>query len=151
MSSKTVVTVLCDLEHSDETTGDQTIVFGIGTAAYEVDACAAHATELRNMFAPFVDRARRASAAGTPAKRRSPQPRLVRTAPDPAPANPVIPSPFQAQQAEPVTAAPGYRTLDQRGKTAEIRAWARRRGYKVSDRGRIPTAVLDEYAAGVRA
>jgi hypothetical protein len=34
-----------------------------------------------------------------------------------------------------------------RERSAEIRAWARNRGYKVSERGRIPATIIAEYEA----
>lgn len=41
------------------------------------------------------------------------------------------------------TPKPPRRVRD--GRPAAIRAWARERGYKVSDRGRIPPAIVAEY------
>jgi hypothetical protein len=34
-----------------------------------------------------------------------------------------------------------------RERSAEIRAWARQRGHKVSERGRIPATIIQEYEA----
>jgi hypothetical protein len=34
-----------------------------------------------------------------------------------------------------------------RERSSEIRAWARQRGHKVSERGRIPAAIIQEYEA----
>jgi Lsr2 len=34
-----------------------------------------------------------------------------------------------------------------RERSAEIRAWARQRGHKVSERGRIPATIINEYDA----
>jgi nucleoid-associated protein Lsr2 len=34
-----------------------------------------------------------------------------------------------------------------RERSAEIRAWAKQRGYKVNERGRIPAAIVQEYEA----
>jgi hypothetical protein len=34
-----------------------------------------------------------------------------------------------------------------RERSAEIRAWARQRGHKVSERGRIPATIISEYEA----
>lgn len=41
----------------------------------------------------------------------------------------------------------GRRSGAARRDTAAVRAWARTNGYQVSERGRIPTAVLDAYDA----
>jgi len=39
------------------------------------------------------------------------------------------------------------RTGPGRERSAEIRAWARQRGHKVSERGRIPAQIIAEYEA----
>jgi hypothetical protein len=39
------------------------------------------------------------------------------------------------------------RTGPGRERSAEIRAWARQRGHKVSERGRIPANIISEYEA----
>lgn len=39
------------------------------------------------------------------------------------------------------------RTGPGRERSAEIRAWARQRGHKVSERGRIPATIIAEYEA----
>ena len=45
------------------------------------------------------------------------------------------------------TPATGRRTLSDRERSADIRAWAKTQGFQVSDRGRIPENVEREYAA----
>jgi hypothetical protein len=39
------------------------------------------------------------------------------------------------------------RTGPGRERSSEIRAWAKQRGYKVSERGRIPATIITEYDA----
>lgn len=39
------------------------------------------------------------------------------------------------------------RTGPGRERSAEIRAWAKQRGYHVSERGRIPASIVSEYEA----
>ena len=39
------------------------------------------------------------------------------------------------------------RTGPGRERSGEIRAWAKQRGYKVSERGRIPATIITEYEA----
>jgi Lsr2 len=39
------------------------------------------------------------------------------------------------------------RTGPSRERSGEIRAWAKQRGYKVSERGRIPATIIQEYDA----
>ena len=43
--------------------------------------------------------------------------------------------------------ATGRRTTTDRERSADIRAWAKSKGFQVSDRGRIPENVEREYAA----
>lgn len=42
------------------------------------------------------------------------------------------------------------RGVSTRERSAEIRAWAQARGRKVSERGRIPQSIVDEYEAAQR-
>ena len=39
------------------------------------------------------------------------------------------------------------RTVARRQESAEIRAWAKGRGYPVNERGRIPAEIVQEYQA----
>lgn len=40
----------------------------------------------------------------------------------------------------------GRRTVSDRQRSADVRAWAKSKGYEVSDRGRIPESIEREYA-----
>lgn len=42
------------------------------------------------------------------------------------------------------------RAASSRERSAEIRAWAKAHGRKVSERGRIPQSIVDEYEAATR-
>lgn len=42
------------------------------------------------------------------------------------------------------------RGVSSRERSAEIRAWAKAHGHKVSERGRIPQSIVDEYESAVR-
>jgi hypothetical protein len=42
------------------------------------------------------------------------------------------------------------RTMAHRQRSAEIRAWAKQQGIEVSDRGRIPASVVEQYEAATR-
>jgi Lsr2 len=42
------------------------------------------------------------------------------------------------------------RTGPSRERSAEIRAWAKQRGYEVSERGRIPASVVEQYDAATK-
>lgn len=109
MVQKTVVTVVCDLPHDDEAEGSDTLSFALDGTGYEIDVCSLHAKELNEIFASYVDHARRPG--GTAGRRRK------------------------------------SRTAPVRERSSDIRQWARDRGDKVSDRGRIPSAIIRDYEA----
>jgi FMN phosphatase YigB (HAD superfamily) len=110
MVQKVQVSVICDLPHSRETEGQETVTFSFDGTAYEIDACAEHAKELRDKVAPFTEHARRASAQGRARKRQS-------------------------------------QATASRQQSAQIREWAKSRGLKVSERGRIPASIVAQYEA----
>src|ERR1700729_1413018 len=72
MVQKTVVTVVCDLPHDGEVEGNETVSFALDGAGYEIDVCSAHAKELHDSFAGYIEHARRAT--GSAARRRNPPP-----------------------------------------------------------------------------
>ena len=110
MAQKVQVSVVCDLPHSRETEGQETVVFSFDGTTYEIDACSDHAKELREKVGPFIEHGRRASVQ-VRARKRQPQ-------------------------------ATGGRQ-----QSAQIREWAKGRGLKVSERGRIPASIVAQYEA----
>lgn len=54
--------------------------------------------------------------------------------------------PFARKVSSPRRATP-RRTSSSRQRSADVRNWAKERGYKVNDRGRIPEEIEREYAA----
>jgi hypothetical protein len=108
MVQKTVVTMVCDLPHDGEITGEETVSFSVDGTAYEIDVCSAHAKELHHGFSGYIEHARKVSGGARRRKARS---------------------------------GPG------RERSSEIRQWARERGDKVSERGRIPASIIQEYEA----
>lgn len=127
------MTVVCDLPHDGETEGTQTISFAVGASEYEIDACGDHCQDFDDAIAVYLDHARRVR--GEPARRRSP--RAARQQPPPPRA--LFSAPAPGPRAQPA------RSLADRNQTAQIREWARSRGYKISDRGRIPASIAAEY------
>ena len=120
MAQKTVVVVVDDLtgQTLPQEQG-QTVRFGLDGQAYEIDLSRAHAEELRAAFRRYIDAGRRVGR----------QPSTRGTA---------------DRGARPRQGGPAGRPRD----SAAIRAWARAHGHRVSDRGRIPTEVLQAYEAG---
>ncbi|MHB2021873.1 MAG: histone-like nucleoid-structuring protein Lsr2 [Mycobacteriales bacterium] len=58
MAQRVKIMLVCDL-HDEETPGSETILFSLDGASYEIDACDAHAAELRSDFARYLAVARR--------------------------------------------------------------------------------------------
>ncbi len=55
-----------------------------------------------------------------------------------------------ARTARPDASRPAARTAASRQRSSDIRAWAKDHGIAISDRGRIPAGVLDQYQAAAR-
>ena len=121
------VIVTCDL-HEGEKTGDdvETIAFSLDGEAYEVDACAEHAAQLRDSFATYVGHAR---SVGRSTGGRSSGRSSAGTAP---------------RRASRGSSRPSAGGSD-RAQVQAIREWARSHGQQVSERGRLSATVLDAY------
>ncbi len=103
----------------DDLDGEQaveTIEFGVDGRNYEIDLSDANATRLRDALALYVASARRTTAS---TRRRA----------------------ASAPAGGGVVRRP---TVD-REQNQAIREWARKRDLKISDRGRIPSEVLEAY------
>jgi Lsr2 len=94
----------------------ETVAFGLDGVGYEIDLNEDNAAALRDALEPYLAAAR--TARGGPRRARRP------TAPTPAPAR-------------------SRRARDVNAKT--VRAWAQEHGYRVSNRGRVPAALLQKY------
>ncbi|UUV32304.1 Lsr2 family protein [Amycolatopsis roodepoortensis] len=101
----------------DGTEADETVEFALDGVTYQIDLSADNAEELRDALAQYVEHSRRAGGR----KRRA----VVGTA-----------------ALSPVSKAP---TLADREQNQAIRAWARKNGYEVNDRGRIPSEIVEAY------
>jgi hypothetical protein len=117
MAQQVSVKLVDDLDGSDAT---GTISFGLDGRAYEIDLSKDNAAALRDSLASFIAAARK-SAGSAAAPRRRAQKMTTISSPPPLP-------------------------LD-REQTAAIRAWARRNGHHVSDRGRIAKTVVEAFQA----
>jgi hypothetical protein len=100
----------------DGSTASGTVSFGLDGRTYEIDLSDENAAKLRDSLASFVAAARRSG--GRSSVRRG---RRSEETEAPAP------------------------TRTNREETAAIRSWARENGHDVSERGRIPKAVLEAY------
>jgi hypothetical protein len=105
----------------DGEAADETVEFGIDGRNYEIDLSKENAVRLRDVLADFVGAARRSGG-----RRRSGG------------------AGTGSASAGAGTAPKGRASID-REQNQAIRDWARKRGMKVSDRGRIPADVLEAY------
>ena len=103
--------------HDEEVDGSETVAFGLDGSTYEIDVCEEHAAGLRDAFAPYVGAARRAGRGAS-----APAPRKARAS------------------------APASSSADKE-RTQEIREWGRANGHTVSERGRLPGALVAAYEA----
>ncbi|MBY8855761.1 Lsr2 family protein [Nocardia sp. CA2R105] len=98
-----------------ESIADETIEFAIDGVSYEIDLSTTNAAKLRDGLETWVASARRVSG-----RRRS-------------------------GKAAVNAGAPKSRVSMDREQSAAIREWARRKGHKVSARGRISAEITDAY------
>lgn len=95
----------------------ETVSFSLDGSSFEIDLSEKNANELRDAFAKYVGAARKSgrSSGGGSASGRSSG-----------------------------RARAGSTAMD-RDQAAAIRSWAKKQGLKVSDRGRIPATIIEQY------
>ncbi|GAA5170035.1 Lsr2 family protein [Pseudonocardia eucalypti] len=103
------------IDDLDGDRADETVEFGLDGKNYEIDLSTGNADKLREALASYV------AAARKPGGRR------------------------RGGGAAAAGAAAARRPSVDREQNQAIRDWARKRGMKVSDRGRIPADVLEAY------
>jgi nucleoid-associated protein Lsr2 len=94
----------------------ETVSFALDGSNYEIDLSGKNATELRDAFAKYVGAARKAGRSASSSGSRSSSRR-----------------------------SSGSSTSMDRDQAAAIRSWAKKQGLKVSDRGRIPATIIEQY------
>jgi len=104
------------LDDLDGTEAAQTVRFGLDGASYEIDLSDSNAEGLRDLLATYVAHGRKVGRASSAA---APRAASVKGARTPARAD--------------------------REQTQAIREWARTNGHPVSDRGRIPSGIIEAY------
>jgi hypothetical protein len=95
----------------------ETVSFAVDGNSYEIDLSQKNAEELRDAFAKYVGSARKAGRSSGPAARSSSGGGRSRG---------------------------GSASMD-RDQAAAIRSWAKKQGLQVSDRGRIPATIIEQY------
>ncbi|MDG4795448.1 Lsr2 family protein [Micromonospora sp. WMMD1082] len=95
---------------------DETVKFALDGVQYEIDLSALNAEKLRDVFTPYVTHGTKVGRGGVVVGGRTPR----------------------GGQARNTASA-------DREQNKAIRAWARKAGKDISDRGRIPQEIVDEY------
>lgn len=126
MARRIVHQLVDDLDGTVLDVGDgETVLFSLDGTAYEIDLTDENAAALRDALSPYIAAARSVSA---------------RTG-----------SPRSGSTGGRSTGGPGNTARVQRraGQRdyAPVREWAAQNGYTLSDRGRVPAAVLEAYDA----
>jgi hypothetical protein len=98
-----------------ESVADETIEFSIDGVSYEIDLSRANVEKLRAGLEPWISKARKVGG-----RQRKPK-------------------------AATATAPRGKKAAVDREQTAATREWARKNGYNVSSRGRIPSEIAAAY------
>ncbi|OZM71839.1 nucleoid-associated protein Lsr2 [Amycolatopsis antarctica] len=106
------------LDDLDGSDADETVSFELDGITYEIDLSAENADELRDALARYVEYGRRIGGR----KRK-------------------------ATRAASPAATPELTQAESRQLNKKIRAWAIDNGYEISERGRIPADVIDDYEA----
>jgi Lsr2 len=116
MAQKVQVLLVDDLDGGE---ASETVSFGLDGTSYEIDLSEKNAEQMRDAFAKFVGSARKAGrASGGGSAARSSSTGRGRS---------------------------GGGTSMDREQAAAIRSWAKKQGLKVSDRGRIPATIIEQY------
>ncbi len=121
MARKIVHQLVDDLDGTVLEVGDgETVLFSIDGTAYEIDLTHDNAASLRETLAPYIEAARRVSSrSGAGASR-------------------------------PAASGGGSGRKQKRAGQRDygpIREWAAKNGFELSERGRVPSHVLDAYDA----
>ncbi|MFI5955469.1 Lsr2 family protein [Cryptosporangium sp. NPDC051539] len=117
MAQKVQVLLVDDIDGGD---AEETVSFSLDGVSYEIDLSSKNASTLRDAVAPYVGAARKAGRA-TAVK--------------------------VAAAAATRTRSTGSTATADREQNQAIREWAKKRGFKVSDRGRIPSDIVKKFHA----
>jgi Lsr2 len=96
---------------------EETVSFALDGTAYEIDLSSKNASALRDAVAPYVGAARKAGRASG------------------------------GKSSGGRSRSGGSSASADREQNQAIREWAKKKGFKVSDRGRIPADVVEKYHA----
>jgi len=105
------------IDDLDGSEANETVDFALDGVTYQIDLSEENAGELRDALALYIEHARRAGRRKRATSRSS------------------------------AAASSARSTSSDRELNQEIRVWARDNGFEISERGRIPTEVIDSFNA----
>lgn len=120
MAQKVTVDLVDDIDGGQ---ADETVEFALDGVSYQIDLSSDNAAQLRDALSNFVANARRSGG-----RKKKPGPRKTTTAAG------------RTGKGSAKSSTRGDREQNQ-----AIRDWARKRGLEVSDRGRIPADIVEQY------
>ena len=109
MASKTLVTLIDDIDGREIDNQGGTVEFSFEGVSYHIDLASKNLQKFRKVIDPYISAATRVGGRTSKGRR---------------------------SRSAPIATKP-----------QEIREWARSNGWEVSDRGRVPGAILSAYAA----
>ena len=115
MAQKVQVLLVDDLDGGE---ASETVSFALDGSSYEIDLSEKNAEQLRDAFAKYVGAARKAGRATTSSS---------------------------SSRSSGGSRRGGSSTAMDRDQAAAIRSWAKKQGLQVSDRGRIPATIIEQY------
>ena len=121
MAQKVTVDLVDDIDGGQ---ADETVEFALDGVSYQIDLSSDNAAQLRDALSNFVAHARRSGG-----RKKKPGPRRTAAGAGRAGGKGTTKS----------------STRGDREQNQAIRDWARKRGLEVSDRGRIPADIVDQY------
>jgi len=117
MAQKVQVLLVDDLDGGE---ADETVAFSLDGTSYEIDLSSRNASKFRDSLASYVASARKSGRGGG--------------------------SSGGVKASTRSRSGGGTATVD-REQSQAIRSWAKSKGLKVSERGRIPASIVEQYHA----
>jgi hypothetical protein len=122
MAQRQVTVFIDDISGEELTEDGETVSFALDGVQYEIDLSGENAEELRQALATYIEHARRTGGRSRASSG----------------------SGGGGSRRSGASSSSGRRSSSD---TQAIRAWAQQNGHTVSDRGRIPSSVIEAYEA----
>jgi hypothetical protein len=132
VAQRVITTLVDDIDGTD---ADETVSFALDGKNYEIDLSSDKAEALREIIRPYGEKGRRLGGRGRPRS----------TATSGAVRVPSQSTPKNVTTDKASANGKAVKAKEPKVDTGTVRAWAGDNGYKVSDRGRIPSKVFQAF------